>query len=81
MRVKIKGKSNIPKLTFGKTYEIVLATCSWSYHFRFTRKNYVYLIEMNESIELSRPIKTEKKYLKRMLKDSEFTKCVIEVIN
>lgn len=81
MRVKIKEQPNIPKLTYGKTYEINLATCSWSYRFKYTRKNYVYLIEMNESIEISRPSKCRKKDLKRMLKDSEFTERVIEVVN
>ncbi|MFD4932144.1 hypothetical protein ACFWMS_25275 [Peribacillus butanolivorans] len=79
MRVKIKEKSNIPQLRFGKTYEIILATCTWSYRFKFIRKNYVYVTEVNQSTVIDRPIKMTKRDLKRLIMSKEFTERVVKI--
>lgn len=81
MRIKIKEKSNVPKLEFGKTYEIIVTTVIWRYRFKFTRKNRIYLEEVNGSTVIGTPDIITKGVLKRLIKDHTFTERVVEVIN
>lgn len=76
MRVKIKEKPNVPHLNYGKTYELLLASCDWSYRFTFTRKNYVLVTEMNHSKPINNPYKMTKKELKQLVTSDVYTDCV-----
>lgn len=78
MRVKIKGKSNMPELVIGKTYEIIVTTVSWTYRFQFTRKNFVCVTEINQGTVTSK-FKMSKKELKQLINNVEFTERVIEI--
>lgn len=81
MRVKIKEKANVPKLEYGKTYEIVVTTVSWTYRFKFTRKNHVLLTEVNNCTVQGPPSRITKKTLKNLINATEFTEKVVEVQN
>lgn len=78
MRVKFKKRPNVPKLEYGKTYEIVVKTVTWTYRFKFTRKKYVYMMEVNNGTVLY-TWKMTKKELKALINGEEFTECVVEV--
>ncbi|RKJ74450.1 hypothetical protein D7X33_19360 [Butyricicoccus sp. 1XD8-22] len=78
MRVKIKEKTNIPKLEYGKNYEIKLVTCGWYYRFKFTRKKNIYYKEINRGCHVCSDIRITKKDLKKLINTTEFTECVVE---
>lgn len=78
MRVKIQEKANVPKLEFGKSYEIKFANCDWYYRFKFTRKKNIFYREINRGCHVSGDILITKKTLKKLISDNEFTERVVE---
>ncbi|MFJ7954217.1 hypothetical protein ACIQZG_22195 [Lysinibacillus sp. NPDC096418] len=78
MRIKINENPNVPKLEYGKSYELKLATCEWYYRFKFTRKKNIYYKEINRGCHVSGDIQITKKTLKQLINSSEFTECVVE---
>lgn len=78
MRVKINQSTNVPKLEYGKSYELKLASCGWYYRFKYTRKKNLSYKEMNRGCHVTGDIQITKKSLKQLINSAEFTESVIE---
>lgn len=87
MRVKFYENDNLPKLEFGKLYDISFYACSFWWHIKFTRKNSIIVEELVTRgkidniphVDIKRTFKMSKRELKQLLKDKEFVQWVCEV--
>lgn len=87
MRVKFNENDDVPKLEFGKLYDISFYACSFWWHIKFTRKNTIIIEEMVirkminnvPHVDIRRKFKMSKRELKQFLREKDFIQWVCEV--